>query len=100
MDKNDFIEYIKEAIIAGRNDKFDKIRIEEENESSGLALTLYFIKDDTGIGDRIDAFKEQFWNIKQNEINTITNEMKLKKAKISEKQDFGEWVKTIEIKLK
>jgi hypothetical protein len=100
MNKNEFAEYVKEIVIAGKRDGFDKIRIEEENESDGLSLTLYFVKGDTGIGKRIDAFKEHFYKIKQADMNKIKKELNLRKIKISEREDFGEWVKTIEIDLK
>ena len=97
--KESFINYIKEGIMSGRNDGFDKISIEEENESDGLSLSIYFIKDNSGIGKRIEEYREQFYKINRNDLNKIKDKLKLKKVKVRNRQDFGEWVRTIDIEL-
>jgi hypothetical protein len=96
-EKDKFLDFIKEKIIEGRKDGFDKIIIEDENESEGLKLCLFFVKDNTGTGKVINQFRDAFYDVKRGDLNKIKSEFSLNKIKFSHKHDFGEYVKTIAI---
>jgi hypothetical protein len=96
--KNEFILYLAEAIEVGRKDKFEKITIEEENESEGLVLSINFIKHNNAIGKDISEYKEAFYGLNNKDIKNIKEKLKVK-IKIAERDDFGELVKTMEVLL-
>jgi len=99
IDKTAFLAYVKDAVIIGMKDKCDCIRIEDENESDGQHLTIYFCKNNSGIGQVIEKYRHPFYALQKKDIDSIKKEMNLKKIVMSQKEDFGEWVRYIQIEL-
>ena len=95
--KKELIEYIKRVIIQGREHSIDRIIIEDENESDGLYLSIALYRNNHGEGEGINQYRDPFYRLNDADLEGIKEETKIKKIKMKEKEDFGEWVRILEI---
>ena len=95
--KKELIEYIQKAIANGREHDIDMIVIEDENESDGRYLDIVFYKSREGEGESIEQYRSAFYDLTKADLKGIKDETKVKKIRMKEKEDFGEWVQIVEI---
>ena len=48
----------------------------------------------------MNEFRSAFYELNKQDLKIIKDEMKVKSIKMSMKEDFGEWVRTVKIVLK
>ena len=97
--KKELIECIKNAIAYAQEHGFDKIVIEDENESDGLYLSIVFYKNNFGEGEGFEQYRSSFYRLNNADLKGIKEETKVKKIRMKEKDEFGEWVRILEITL-
>lgn len=95
--KKQLIEYIKKAIANSRERGIDMIVIEDENGSEGMYLDIVFYKKHFGEGESIEPYRSAFYDLTKADLKEIKAETKVKKITLKEKDDFGEWVQSVEI---
>ena len=97
--KKQLIEFIKKSIADARAGGFDGLALEEDNESDGMRLYLMLYKGAAGTGSDIQEYLDAFYNLEKSDLKAIKEATKVKAIKIKEREDFGEWVKTLQITL-
>ncbi len=90
-------EYIKKAIANARECGVDRIVIEDENESECAYLDIVFYKNHFGEGEAIEQYRASFYDLTKTDLKKIKEETKAKKITMKEEEDFGEWVRIVEI---
>ena len=89
----------KKAIAYAPEHGIDKIVIEDENESDGLYLSIVFYKNNFGEGEGFEQYRSSFYKLNNADLKGIKEETKVKKIRMKEKDEFGEWVRILEITL-